>query len=57
MLAPAAIAGLALERPIEQRLGRRSTAVAQMLGGLALIAADAAPQRRPSPPPARGTSC
>ena len=47
MLAPAAIAGLALERPIEQRLGRRSTALAQILGGLALVAADRAPERRP----------
>jgi undecaprenyl-diphosphatase len=47
MLAPAAIAGLALERPIERRLGRRSTAVAQILGGLTLIAADAAPERHP----------
>jgi undecaprenyl-diphosphatase len=46
MLAPAAVAGLVLERPIERRLGRRSTAIAQILGGAALIAADAAPAHR-----------
>ena len=46
MLAPAAFAGLLLERPIEQRLGRTSTAVAQILGGAALIAADLAPAHR-----------
>lgn len=45
-LAPAALAGLALERPIEQRLGRRSVAVAQILGGLLLLLADRAPERR-----------
>ena len=46
-LAPAAVAGLALERPIEQRLGKRSVAIAQVAGGLALVIADAAPDRRP----------
>jgi undecaprenyl-diphosphatase len=46
-LLPAAVAGLLLERPIEQRLGGvRSVAVAQILGGLALFAADGLPGRR-----------
>jgi undecaprenyl-diphosphatase len=45
-LLPAAVAGLALERPIEQRLGKRSVAVAQILGGLLLLVADRAPERR-----------
>jgi undecaprenyl-diphosphatase len=46
LLAPAALAGLMLQRPIEERLGRRSTAVAQILGGATLIAADSAPAHR-----------
>lgn len=45
-LAPAALAGLLLERPVEKRLGRRSVAIAQIVGGIALLAADAAPARR-----------
>jgi undecaprenyl-diphosphatase len=44
--APAAIAGLALERPIEQRLGRRALGAAQVAGGLGLLLADRAPRRR-----------
>ena len=40
-LLPPAVAGLALERPIERRLGGpRSVAVAQILAGAALLAAD-----------------
>ena len=46
ILAPAALAGLILERPVEQRLGRRSMAIAQIVGGLALLVADAAPSER-----------
>jgi undecaprenyl-diphosphatase len=45
-VAPAAVAGLALERPIEQRLGKRAVAIAQIAGGLALLFADLAPERR-----------
>ncbi len=46
-LLPPAAAGLALERPIERRLGGlRSVAVAQVLAGLALLAADRRPERR-----------
>lgn len=45
-LAPAAIAGVALERPIETRLGRRAAAYGQIAGGLALLLADLAPARR-----------
>lgn len=44
--APAAIAGLALERPVEERLGTRSVAAAQVLAGLALLLADRAPAAR-----------
>ena len=45
--APAALAGLRWERPIERRLGSaRSVAVAQVAAGLALLAADRAPARR-----------
>jgi undecaprenyl-diphosphatase len=48
-LPPAAI-GLAFERPIERRLGGlRSVAVAQILAGVALIAADLRPERREHP--------
>jgi len=48
MLAPAAVAALAFERPIEQRLGsRRSVAFAQICGGVALVAADRSPAVRP----------
>jgi undecaprenyl-diphosphatase len=43
---PAALAGLAFERPIEERLGRRAVARAQIIGGLGLLVADAAPERR-----------
>ena len=44
---PPAAAGLALERPIEARLGTpRSTAVGLLLGSLAMAAADRTPQRR-----------
>ena len=45
-LAPAAIAGLVLERPIEERLGRRSVGFGQVVGGCALLVADRAPERR-----------
>ena len=45
-LAPAAVAGLVLEKPIERRLGRRSVGVGQVLGGSALLLADRAPARR-----------
>jgi undecaprenyl-diphosphatase len=48
MLAPAAVAALAFERPIEQRLGSpRSVALAQIGGGLALVLADRSPAVRP----------
>ena len=43
---PAALAGLAFERPIERRLDGRTTAIAQIAGGLALLLADFAPERR-----------
>jgi undecaprenyl-diphosphatase len=47
--APAAVAGYALERPIERRLGTPRTIAAGLLaGGVALIAADRVPQRRRS---------
>jgi undecaprenyl-diphosphatase len=47
LLAPAVAAGLAFERPIEQRLGSpRSIAVAQIVAGTALLVADLRPQRR-----------
>jgi undecaprenyl-diphosphatase len=39
-LAPAALAGFAFEGPIEQRLGKRAVAVAQIAGGLTLLLAD-----------------
>ncbi len=46
-LAPAALAGLLLESPIEERLGSaRSVALAQVAAGAALIAADLRPGRR-----------
>jgi undecaprenyl-diphosphatase len=46
---PAAVVGLAFERQIEERLGGvRSVAIAQIAGGLALLAADLLPQRRDS---------
>lgn len=44
--APAAAAGFALERHIEQRLGRRAMGIAQMAAGIALALADRAPARR-----------
>lgn len=45
--APAAVAALALERPIERRLGTDFTvALAQLGGGAALIAADRGPASR-----------
>src|SRR5690242_8758248 len=48
MLAPAAVAALAFERPIEQRLGSpRSVAIAQICAGVALVAADRSPALRP----------
>jgi undecaprenyl-diphosphatase len=47
---PPAVVGLAFERPIERRLGGlRSVAVAQILAGLALAAADLRPERRHEP--------
>ena len=45
-LAPAAVAGLAFEGPIERRLGRRAVAFGQLFGGAALLLADRAPERR-----------
>ena len=43
---PAAVAGLALEGPVERRLGKRAVALGQMVGGLALLLADRTPERR-----------
>jgi undecaprenyl-diphosphatase len=44
---PAAIAGYALERPIERRLGGpRSTALGLLAGAAAMLVADTRPQRR-----------
>lgn len=44
---PAAVAGFALERPIERRLGGpKTTAVGLLAGALAMVAADTRPQRR-----------
>jgi undecaprenyl-diphosphatase len=45
-LAPAALAGLALDGPIEKRLGKRAVAAAQVAGGAALLAADRSPGMR-----------
>lgn len=45
-LAPAAAAGLALQGPIERRLGRRSVALGQVAGGLGLLLADRGAERR-----------
>ena len=48
-LLPPAVAGVLLERPIEQRLGgRRAIAAAQALAGTALLLADRRPRRRSS---------
>lgn len=45
--APAALAGLALERPVERRLGTPRTIAAGLIaGGAAMAAADRAPERR-----------
>lgn len=44
--APAAVVGLAMERQIEERLGGRTVAGAQVAAGLALALADRAPARR-----------
>ncbi len=43
---PAAVAGVTLERPVERRLGKRAVAGGQVVGGLALLLADRAPERR-----------
>jgi len=43
---PAAVAGLAFERQVERRLGKRAVAVGQVLGGVALLLADRAPEHR-----------
>jgi undecaprenyl-diphosphatase len=49
-LAPPALAGLLLERVVEERLGGpRPIAVAQVLAGAALLAADRAPEERSAP--------
>jgi undecaprenyl-diphosphatase len=49
-LAPPALAGLVLERVVEERLGGpRSVAVAQVLAGAALLVADRLPERRAAP--------
>jgi undecaprenyl-diphosphatase len=49
-LLPAAVAGLAFERPVEERLGgMRSVALAQVLAGAALVIADRSPERRSEP--------
>lgn len=46
-LTPAAVAGLALENAIEERLGSpRSVALAQIAAGAIMVAADLRPQRR-----------
>ena len=45
-LAPAALAGLALDGPIERRLGTRAVALAQVAGGAALLVADRSPAVR-----------
>jgi undecaprenyl-diphosphatase len=45
-LAPAALAGLALEGPAEKRLGRRSVGFAQVAGGVTLLLADRSPALR-----------
>lgn len=45
-LAPAAILGFALEDRIENRLGRRAVALAQVAGGASLLLADLAPATR-----------
>lgn len=45
-VAPAALAGLLLEKPIEQRLGTRVVGIGQVVGGLGLLLADRAPERR-----------
>jgi undecaprenyl-diphosphatase len=45
-LAPAAVAGFVLEGPIEHRLGRRAVGVGQVLGGVGLLIAERAPERR-----------
>jgi undecaprenyl-diphosphatase len=43
---PAAVAGVTLEGPVERRLGKRAVAGGQVVGGLALLLADGAPERR-----------
>jgi undecaprenyl-diphosphatase len=49
-LAPPALAGLLLERAVEERLGGpRSVALAQLAAGAALLAADRVPERRSEP--------
>ena len=49
--APAALAGVLLERPIEQKLGApRTLAAGLLIGGVLLALADRAPQRRAGPP-------
>lgn len=49
-LAPPALAGLLLERAVEERLGGpRSVALAQIVAGAALLATDLAPERRSAP--------
>jgi undecaprenyl-diphosphatase len=45
-VAPAALAGLALEGRIEERLGRGAVAVGQVVGGLGLLVADRTSGRR-----------
>lgn len=50
MTLPAVLCGLAFGRPIEERLGgRRSVAVAQIIGGAALWGSDRLPARRAAP--------
>ncbi len=59
-LLPPAVAGLAFEGPIERRFGDvRSVALAQVVAGAALLAADSLPERRVAadarrPPPGGG---
>jgi undecaprenyl-diphosphatase len=45
-VAPAALAGLALEDTVERRLGRGAVGVGHVVGGLGLLLADLAPGRR-----------
>ena len=47
---PPALAGLVLERQIEERLGRRSMAVGLVAGGIGMVVADRSAQRHDAAP-------